>query len=49
MEKYFDVFESLVNLEGCKTIEDGTIPDDGFESLVNLEGCKTVLCPQEKV
>ena len=34
-------FESLVNLEGCKTMlgvsEDGSV----FESLVNLEGCKT--------
>ncbi len=35
-------FESLVNLEGCKTIKMTTRGGRRFESLVNLEGCKTV-------
>ena len=35
------LFESLVNLEGCKTVTIGGVPLHGFESLVNLEGCKT--------
>ena len=37
------VFESLVNLEGCKTIEPGHHNLSQFESLVNLEGCKTLI------
>ncbi len=35
------MFESLVNLEGCKTGVCITAPGIPFESLVNLEGCKT--------
>ena len=35
-------FESLVNLEGCKTNESYESYVTGFESLVNLEGCKTI-------
>ncbi len=34
-------FESLVNLEGCKTKFDFIWKTFLFESLVNLEGCKT--------
>ena len=34
-------FESLVNLEGCKTVEEIARYISPFESLVNLEGCKT--------
>ena len=35
------VFESLVNLEGCKTDDNQVNQINEFESLVNLEGCKT--------
>ena len=35
------MFESLVNLEGCKTLCAPTAAPTPFESLVNLEGCKT--------
>ena len=35
------MFESLVNLEGCKTKERMILTLHMFESLVNLEGCKT--------
>ena len=35
-------FESLVNLEGCKTSYKLSSLSGLFESLVNLEGCKTV-------
>ncbi len=35
------MFESLVNLEGCKTIAGLDEIEKSFESLVNLEGCKT--------
>ncbi len=35
------MFESLVNLEGCKTIDLTGNTKLLFESLVNLEGCKT--------
>ncbi len=35
-------FESLVNLEGCKTKIPRNTIDKEFESLVNLEGCKTL-------
>ena len=44
MGKYKEVpfwFESLVNLEGCKTPNLALIAIPSFESLVNLEGCKT--------
>ena len=34
-------FESLVNLEGCKTALFRRFSSTMFESLVNLEGCKT--------
>ena len=34
-------FESLVNLEGCKTPQKTLEQTVMFESLVNLEGCKT--------
>ena len=34
-------FESLVNLEGCKTRSEFFFHLVRFESLVNLEGCKT--------
>ena len=36
-----NMFESLVNLEGCKTIVLYVYELNVFESLVNLEGCKT--------
>ena len=36
------MFESLVNLEGCKTQSISGIIRITFESLVNLEGCKTL-------
>ena len=35
-----DLFESLVNLEGCKTKHFTKKQETVFESLVNLEGCK---------
>ena len=35
------LFESLVNLEGCKTLLVQADQYGTFESLVNLEGCKT--------
>ena len=35
-------FESLVNLNGCKTKMMNAIVELLFESLVNLNGCKTV-------
>ncbi len=38
------MFESLVNLEGCKTKFIYDKLSLQFESLVNLEGCKTC-CP----
>ena len=38
---YTGQFESLVNLEGCKTAVWSVPPMPAFESLVNLEGCKT--------
>ena len=41
------LFESLVNLEGCKTCPGLLKSRIQFESLVNLEGCKTVLSVPE--
>ncbi len=35
------LFESFVNLEGCKTIVATLDSHTSFESFVNLEGCKT--------
>ncbi len=40
-------FESLVNLEGCKTIGSLITFLLQFESLVNLEGCKTKADPKK--
>ena len=37
-----DLFESFVNLEGCKTKVRHLQTPDSFESFVNLEGCKTI-------
>ena len=36
------VFESFVNLEGCKTKTRKQWANTPFESFVNLEGCKTL-------
>ena len=41
-------FESLVNLEGCKTVVAYSGFANVFESLVNLEGCKTTHSPHYK-
>ena len=41
------MFESLVNLEGCKTCLFPYNALKWFESLVNLEGCKTEVNPFE--
>ena len=35
------MFESFVNLEGCKTKSNSKLDLLTFESFVNLEGCKT--------
>ena len=41
-------FESLVNLEGCKTKSSFRLSACLFESLVNLEGCKTIMRMMER-
>ena len=37
------MFESFVNLEGCKTVLDVKSSAMPFERFVNLEGCKTAI------